>query len=210
MARRIVLVVLGLLAAMLAVVVVPLGVITSQHYRQDFQEQAIGSARSLASVAEEKLSDHQPGGRMRAALAELRQDGDQVSVAGPASQRVSGPAVPRAAIRAVLSGGRPVVSWLDDQLIVAVRVPGDEGGGAVGVVSLSRATGPLSSRVAVLWGWLAATGLGGLLGQQATGGSGDGRAGTRLRRAGDPVRTGERSWRGPQPGGQFQHHGRSA
>jgi signal transduction histidine kinase len=163
MARRIVLVVLGLLAAMLAVVVVPLGVITSQHYRQDFQEQAIGSARSLASVAEEKLSDHQPGGRMRAALAELRQDGDQVSVAGPASQRVSGPAVPRAAIRAVLSGGRPVVSWLDDHLIVAVRVPGDEGGGAVGVVSLSRATGPLSSRVAVLWGWLAATGLGGLL-----------------------------------------------
>jgi hypothetical protein len=36
-----VLVVLGLLAAMLAVVVVPLGLITAQHYRQDFQEQAI-------------------------------------------------------------------------------------------------------------------------------------------------------------------------
>jgi sensor histidine kinase regulating citrate/malate metabolism len=70
MVRRIVLVVLGLLAAMLAVVVVPLGLITAQHYRQDFQEQATSSARSLASVAEERLADHEPGGRMRAAMAE--------------------------------------------------------------------------------------------------------------------------------------------
>ncbi len=163
MVRRIVLVVLGLLAAMLAVVVVPLGLITAQHYRQDFQEQATSSARSLASVAEEKLSDHVPGGRMRAALAELREDGDQVSVIGPAAQRISGPAVPPAVARPALSGSRPVVRWQDDHLLVAVLVPGDEGGGPVGVVSLSRTTGSLSHRVAVLWAWLAAAALGGLL-----------------------------------------------
>jgi signal transduction histidine kinase len=163
MVRRIVLVVLGLLAAMLAVVVVPLGLITAQHYRQDFQEQATSSARSLASVAEEKLSDHEPGGRMRAALAELREDGDQVSVAGPAGQRIAGPAVPLAVARAALSSRTPVVRWLDDQLMVTVPVPGDDGGAPVGVVSLSRATGPLSRRVAMLWAWLAAAGLGGLL-----------------------------------------------
>jgi signal transduction histidine kinase len=163
MVRRIVLVVLGLLAAMLAVVVVPLGLITAQHYRQDFQEQATSSARSLASVAEERLSDHEPGGRMRAAMAELREDGDQVSVAGPAGQQIAGPAIPRAVTRAALSGRTPVVNWLDDRLMVAVPVPGDDGGDPVGVVSLSRATGPLSRRVAVLWAWLAAAGLGGLL-----------------------------------------------
>jgi signal transduction histidine kinase len=163
MVRRIVLVVLGLLAAMLAVVVVPLGLITAQHYRQDFQEQATSSARSLASVAEERLSDHEPGGRMRAALAELREDGDQVSVAGPAGQQIAGPAISRAVTRAALSGRTPVVNWLDDRLMVTVPVPGDDGGDPVGVVSLSRATGPLSRRVAVLWAWLAAAGLGGLL-----------------------------------------------
>jgi signal transduction histidine kinase len=163
MVRRIVLVVLGLLAAMLAVVVVPLGLITAQHYRHDFQAQATSSARSLANVAEEKLSDHEQGGRMRAALAELREDGDQVSVTGTAGQRIAGPTVPRAVAREALSNQRPVVRWQDDRLMVAVPVLGDEGGGPVGVVVLSRTTEPLDHQVTVLWAWLAAAGLGALL-----------------------------------------------
>ncbi|MEP7025777.1 MAG: HAMP domain-containing sensor histidine kinase [Actinomycetota bacterium] len=165
MARRIVLAVLGLLSALLCAVAIPLGLITAQHYRQDYRAQAVGSARSLASVAEEKLGDGETGHGLATAVVQVRSDGDEVAVFGRVGTRIagSGPGASASVVRAVLSGRSASTSWAGDHLLVVVPVPSDEEHGILGVVSLSRPTGPLSRRIAVLWAWLAATALAGLV-----------------------------------------------
>jgi hypothetical protein len=80
MARRIVLAILALICALLGTVFIPLGLITASHDRQDFRQQALTAARSLASVAEEKLGDSEHGTALTAAIAQIRGDGDQVTV----------------------------------------------------------------------------------------------------------------------------------
>ena len=104
MTRRIVLAILAVICALLGAVVIPLGLITAQHDRQDFRDQAVSTARSLASVAEEKLGDHESGAALTAAMAQLRGDGDQVAVYGRADRRIAGagPPVVPGVIRSVM------------------------------------------------------------------------------------------------------------
>ena len=105
MARRIVLAILALICALLGTVFIPLGLITASHDRQDFRQQALTAARSLASVAEEKLGDSEHGTALTAAIAQIRGDGDQVTVYDRAGKRIAGArsAAAPAAVSGVLS-----------------------------------------------------------------------------------------------------------
>ena len=104
MTRRIVLAILALICALLGTVVIPLGLITAEHDRQDFRSQAASAARSLASVAEKKVSDREGGRKLAATIAQLRDYGDQVAVYRDTGSRIAGagPPVAASSIRQVL------------------------------------------------------------------------------------------------------------
>src|ERR1700691_5860128 len=158
MTRRIGLAILALICAMLCTVVIPLGLITAGRDRQDFRDQAVTAARSLASVAEEKLGDHKGGPALGTAIAQIRSDGDQVTVYDRAGNRIAGaPAVAApGTVRSVLASRAASVRSASGRLLVVEPVRSDEGHGTVGAVALSRPTGPLSRRLMALWAWLAA------------------------------------------------------
>jgi len=165
MTRRIGLAILALICAMLGTVVIPLGLITAGRDRQDFRDQAVTAARSLASVAEEKLGDHEGGPALGTAIAQIRSDGDQVTVYDRAGNQIGGaPAVAApGTVRSVLASRAASVRSAGGRLLVVEPVRSDEGHGTVGAVALSRPTGPLSRQLTVLWAWLAAVALAGLI-----------------------------------------------
>jgi signal transduction histidine kinase len=165
MTRRIVLAILAVICALLGAVVIPLGLITARHDRQDFRDQAVSTARSLASVAEEKLGDHESGAALTAAMAQLRGDGDQVAVYGRAGRRIAGagPPVAPGVIRSVLSSETTIVRTAGSRLLVLAPVRSDEGRHGLGAVALSRPAGPLGRRLLALWAWLGAVSAAGLL-----------------------------------------------
>ena len=165
MARRIVLAILALICALLGTVVIPLGLITANHDRQDFRKQAVTAARSLASVAEEKLGDSEHGTALTNAIAQIRGDGDQVTVYDRDGKRIAGArsAAAPAAVSAVLSSRAATVRPDGGRLLVIAPVRGDDGGPILGAVALSRSSGPLSHQLTVLWTWLAAVAAGGLI-----------------------------------------------
>ena len=165
MTRRIVLAILAVICALLGAVVIPLGLITAQHDRQDFRDQAVSTARSLASVAEEKLGDHESGAALTAAMAQLRGDGDQVAVYGRAGRRIAGagPPVAPSVIRSVLSSETTLARTVGSRLLVLAPVRSDEGHHSLGAVALSRPAGPLGRRLLTLWAWLGAVSAAGLL-----------------------------------------------
>jgi signal transduction histidine kinase len=163
MTRRIILAILALICALLATVVIPLGLITAAHDRQDYQDQAVATARALASVAEEKLADHERGAALTTTIMQLRGRGDQVGIYDQAGRRIAGTGPPVAGpVRQVLSGQPGIAGSSGDMLLVVTPVRSDEAHRTVGVVALSRPLGPLSHRLAVLWAWLGAVSLAGL------------------------------------------------
>jgi hypothetical protein len=80
MARRISATVVALIALLLGVVAVPLGLITAAHDSRAFTADAMSSAMSLASVAEERMADHTGGPALGIDISQLRQAGDRVAV----------------------------------------------------------------------------------------------------------------------------------
>ena len=165
MTRRIVLAILAVICALLGAVVIPLGLITAQHDRQDFRDQAVSTARSLASVAEEKLGDHESGAALTAAMAQLRGGGDQVAVYGRAGRRIAGagPPVAPSVIRGALSSETTIARTGGSRLLVLAPVRSDEGHRSLGAVALSRPAAPLGRRLLALWAWLGAVSAAGLL-----------------------------------------------
>jgi signal transduction histidine kinase len=164
MTRRIILAILALICALLATVVVPLGLITAAHDRHDYSAQAVATARSLASVAEEKLADHDHGAALTTAISQIRGRGDQVAIVRRAGGLIAGTALPAAGgqIRQALAGGPDTVRPADGTLLVVAPVRSDAGHAVIGAVALSRPSGPLGHRLAVLWAWLGAVSLAGL------------------------------------------------
>ena len=165
MTRRIVLAILAVICALLGAVVIPLGLITAQHDRQDFRDQAVSTARSLASVAEEKLGDHESGAALTAAMAQLRGDGDQVAVYGDAGRRIAGAGPP---VAPGVDPQRPVER--DDHRADGRQPPARARPGAQrrrpprprrgGPVPPGR---PAGRRLLALWAWLGAVSAAGLL-----------------------------------------------
>jgi signal transduction histidine kinase len=167
MARRIAATVVALIAVLLGVVAVPLGLITASHDRSEFRDETVAAATSLASLAEEKISDHTGGPALGNAISGLRPGGDQVSVYDKAGRWLAGtparPAVPRTAVSRALGRLTPVSQPAGGRLAVLAPVLQDDGNATVGVVVLSRSTAALSHRIEVLWLLIGAVSAAGLL-----------------------------------------------
>jgi signal transduction histidine kinase len=162
--RRIALVTVGLVAALLLLAVVPLGFSLTSNERSDFQYQVLSSADQLAARAEEYLADHDPRTAMDSALADAAERGDCAAVYDTALKLVAktpcGTATDAtsAALAERVRGGAGQVSTRDgDWLLVAVPV-GDDGN-ASGVAVLARTADPMNDRITVVWVWLSLTGL---------------------------------------------------
>jgi signal transduction histidine kinase len=167
MARRIALIVVALIAILLSTVVIPLGLITAGQDRHTFQDETVTAATTVASVAEERLGDHATGPALARSIGEFERRGDQVAVYGAAGQRLAGARAVSGVSSSLISqamGGTPTVGYRSaDRLLAVVPVLGDSGAAGLGVVALSRSAEPLDRELAVLWTWLIAVSVAGLL-----------------------------------------------
>ncbi|MEV7180229.1 HAMP domain-containing sensor histidine kinase [Kitasatospora sp. NPDC093679] len=168
MTRRIALTVLALVTVLLVLAVVPLGVLLTQREETSFRSAAEAAARTLASAAEENLSDHKPDTDLRELLDETQDEGGCAAVydaAGKVIARTSCAAATsrtaRGLVAAALADARTVAHRSGDTLTVATPV-GDSAD-AVGTAVLVRSADPLDDRTAVVWAWLALIGVVGLV-----------------------------------------------
>ena len=80
MARRIAVAVLALITALLAVVAIPLGLLTSAQDRRDFQASTATAATTIANVAEERLEAGVHGTALSRSIREMGRQGDELAV----------------------------------------------------------------------------------------------------------------------------------
>ena len=191
MARRIVLTMLCLVGALLVTAVIPLGLLTTARERDSFREDTVLSARALAALAEDGLTEHNGGQRTASVLARASLPGEHAwvydkagrlvartgqvrpgddagaSLRSPAGLAPAGLApagvVPAGVVPAVLRHGGTVVTQAQDQLQVATAVETASGRPPAGVVVLARSTAELDERLRVLWAWLTAIAAAGLV-----------------------------------------------
>ena len=164
MARRIAVAVLALITALLAVVAIPLGLLTAAQARRDFQAETAADGSTLANVAEERIDD----GRTTAlnhSVAYWQGQGDQVAVYDASGRRVAGTRT-RPAGRGQVTLRPPALSphsyWSEDRLVATTPIVPDSGSGAIGTVELARSSEPLDHRVLIMWaliGGVSAAGL---------------------------------------------------
>jgi signal transduction histidine kinase len=163
-ARRIALAVLALIVGLLAVVVIPLGLLVSAQDRRDFQASTATAATTVANVAEERLDDHAHGTALTRSIHEMGRQGDRLAVYNSAGQLV-------ASTSARPAFGHPVRPPIDsqavypsgDRLVVLAPVVPDGRSGSVGTVVLSRSTAGLDHRVMVLWSLISGVAAAGLV-----------------------------------------------
>jgi signal transduction histidine kinase len=159
MTRRILAGFLGVLVAVLAAIVVPLGLQVSAQQHDDFRDATRAAARAVATVAEEQLDDHKPTA-LATALTKLASAGEQIAVLDAKGNVVghSGPSLPAPMLAAARSH-RPLPS-VAGSLVATARV-GDTS--PIGLVVLARDTDPLIDRQQTLWAWLGAAAVAALL-----------------------------------------------
>jgi signal transduction histidine kinase len=165
--RRIALTVVALIAAILVLAVVPLGLSMTDRERVSFRDNASTSARTIASTAEENLSDHRSAVPAQRQVEDAAARGDCATVFDRAGQAVmTAGCTARAAtdsarlVPEVLRSGDENLADRGDHLSTAVPV-GDSSD-ISGVTVLVRSTDPLHDRILAMWGWLSATGIGAL------------------------------------------------
>jgi len=165
MARRIAIAMLALVGALLVAAVLPLGLLATSREQQTFSADAVLSARTLAAVAEEGLSDRRDHRLLEASINRARKQADYVQVYNAAGRLVAAsgpggrldPPAPRSALdNVLLHGGVTEVNGDDRMWVVASTrtVTGSADSG--GVVVLSRSSSELDERLRILWGWLLA------------------------------------------------------
>ena len=162
MARRIAVAVLALITALLAVVAIPLGLLTAAQARRDFQAETAADGSTLANVAEERIDD----GRTTAlnhSVAYWQGQGDQVAVYDASGRWVAGTRTRPPGGQVTLRPPAPAA-----QLLVGGPAGrdhtgrADSGSGAIGTVELARSSEPLDHRVLIVWaliGGVSAAGL---------------------------------------------------
>ena len=89
MARRIVLTMLCLVGALLVTAVIPLGLLTTARERDSFREDTVLSARALAALAEDGLTEHNGGQGMASVLARASLSGEHAWVYDKAGRLVA-------------------------------------------------------------------------------------------------------------------------
>jgi signal transduction histidine kinase len=165
--RRIALSVLALVTVLLALAVVPLGWLLGAREQTSFRADAEASGRTIASVAEEHLSDHKTAAPMLALLDRTQDEGDCAAVysgtaviARTSCSSATGSDV-RSLVVATLGDSQPHTRQIGRLLTVATPIGDTED--AVGVAVLTRSVDPLHDRITAVWGWLALIGFGTLL-----------------------------------------------
>ena len=153
MTRRILAGFLGVLAALLLLVVVPLGIKVSSQQRHDFRATALAEARTIASSEEERLGDTGDPADARSTSVPPINPGDGVVILnrdGVVLLR-AGRAVPDGVISAARTGAE-----LDAHGAVAVSARIGPAPSPYGTVVLVRDAEPVDHRVQALWLALAA------------------------------------------------------
>jgi signal transduction histidine kinase len=167
MARRTAATVIALIVALLCVVALPLGLITTAHDRHSFTDDAVDTAASVAAIAEEKLGDSDAAPALASSILQLQHSGDQVTVYDGSGRSIAGtpsrPAMPAAALASALRRTAPVSYPAGSRLLVLAPVRSDDGGATIGVVALSRSTAALDHQIAVLWASIAVVSVAGLI-----------------------------------------------
>lgn len=167
MTRRIALTVVALIAAILALAVIPLGLTMTGREEVSFRDDSSASARTIASTAEEDLSDHRSAAPARQQVRRAADTGDCAAVFDRSERVVMtagcAPEATSAAARlvpGVLRSGDERSVEADERLTTAVPV-GDSSD-ISGVAVLIRSTDSLHDRILAMWGWLSVTGVGAL------------------------------------------------
>jgi len=173
MQRRIVLTMLSLVGALLVTAVIPLGLLTTARERDSFREDTLLSARALAPLAEDALTERTHSLGLASFFARASLSGEAAWVYNTAGRLVahaskpgtdtSGLRVPAGLVPAVLRHGGTVVASGQGQLRVATPVETASGRPPAGVVVLARSTDELDERLRVLWAWLTAIAAAGLV-----------------------------------------------
>jgi signal transduction histidine kinase len=166
--RRIALVIVGLVAALLMLAVVPLGMSLTANERASFGFSVQSATDQVASEAEEYLADHKPPSAMYGALDDAAARGDCATVYGRPAQIVA--ATPcghasdptSAALAAMVRDGGGHASTRDGAWLLYASPIGDDGNTS-GVAVLARSADPMNDRITVVWTWLAGSGLAVLL-----------------------------------------------
>jgi signal transduction histidine kinase len=164
-ARRIILSILALIAAVIGVIAVPLGILTSGQDRHAFSDETEAAASTLANAAEERLDDGIISPALGRAVGQLSGDGYRVSVLDAAGRRLAGtPVLPGVSPAELAASNRgPIVFYPADGWIgVAAPVRSDSRQVTVGTVVLNRPTSPVDGSVALLWTLIAAVSAAGL------------------------------------------------
>ena len=147
MARRIAVAVLALITALLAVVAIPLGLLTSAQARRDFQVETAAEGSALANAAEDLIDDGR-GAALNRTVAYWQAQGDQVAVYDVSGRWVAGTRARGLAWRAARSrSSRPLsrrtATGRRTGPVPPTPIVPDSGSGAIGTVELARSSEPL-------------------------------------------------------------------
>lgn len=156
MTRRITLSVLLLVLVLLVLGVVPLGITMTRRGHDAFREETAARARTVASAAEERLSDRKPLTEAREAVEAAGARGDCAQAYDTAlrlvvSTRCAAAADPAALARDALVRNETQTTTHDSRMTIALPF-GDTA--PSGVVVYSRSTDSLSDQELAIWGWL--------------------------------------------------------
>jgi signal transduction histidine kinase len=148
---------LGLATALLAAVVLPLGLQSAAHYRADYLDAAVSKAKAISAVAEERLADHESSVPLGADVRSVISTGEGAVLLdrhGVVLDRAGAPfALPGSLHDQVAADRSPVHAVAGAQLLVAVPVGTEK---PIGLVVLARPRQPLQDRIHRLWLMLAA------------------------------------------------------
>jgi signal transduction histidine kinase len=161
--RRIVLALVALTAAVLAAAVVPLALKATAHERDAFVNDAAATARSLATIAAERLGGRAADPALSAALLSAARDNDEVLVLDAAGKPVISQGVPRDSWTKLeseaLERGDPTTELTNDRVVVVETVwSNGRFSTPIGTVVLERPTAQLNRNIENLWLYLGVLG----------------------------------------------------
>jgi signal transduction histidine kinase len=158
--RRITIALVLLTAAILMAAVVPLALGAIAHERDAYVQDTARSARSIAFIAEERLSDGAADPALTGALLSAAREHDELLVLNSRQQIVVSQNVPQDAWRQLLAEaneqGAPTTE-LTKNTVIAVETVwgiGKQKSTPIGTVVLERPTGPLNQNIDNLWLYL--------------------------------------------------------
>jgi signal transduction histidine kinase len=148
---------LAVLLAVIAAIVLPLGVVLSSQQRRDFRDGTAASARSLAALTEEQLDDRKTTVRLPDLLSRAVAPGDVVAVLDTSGGLVAGFGGPLPALILAAARSQRALPQLAGRVVV--EEPVGNPSKPVGTVVLSRLTQPVQARTRDLWLALASASL---------------------------------------------------